>query len=770
MAMTQRAARDLVADITAANGEGDHETAVRIAAWGVEAFPDAAVFHRLRGVALAALGSNEEAQADLHAALATDPLDHEALVTLSRIEEAEGDLYTAAEHLLTAWEHDPANGLLRSDLTYRLARLYGSEGYLQYTRPALAALYVRNAYPERAAREYAAALAEQPNRTDLRLASALARWRLGALAEAADGCVVLLGEQPNLVRARWVLADALARRGRGDEAREHARHAAHLDPDGAIARAMIEGNADATIVDPDETVRVPLDAPRPVAHPVAQTTAFDPAELPAAPAPPPLPPLPPPSIAEVAPPAIGSPALEEDLTEPFFVPVMTGAGGSDDETIDTTLADAPADRDTEMPPAAVVPDPEFTARAIAELDSFEQTIAALERTLAALNAAHAPRAAAIDDEDAEDTETSESAELPPAMSAVSAVPKPEYDLPPTRDFPADEWVETFAPPREGDAFPAVGAPPGGASPVFPPVSPIAPDNAFAPPTLYAEWDDTTAHASADAPLPVPEPFPESDAAFPSTIADVPPQPDEEPESVVAVVTEAGEVIADYPGGEPLLEDADAFPGAVAASEPYTAPAFYAPPKSFAAPRPRAASPPQFVTEPYAAPEPFAAPTPPTASEPPSAVEPAASHETREIREEPDAAMPAAPPFGWGTPPAMPTAPAAPPAQPPAAIPTIALGASLVPTPDELLVMVRQRIAAGDAAGAVGFGRAALVAAGKDTTHVRALLPAIRVLVEAVPDRPEARRLLGDTYRRLGQMSQAQGQYQQALLARVAGKK
>ena len=284
MAMTQRNARDLVTDITTATEDGEYDAAVRAAAWGIEAYPDAAVFHRLRGTALVALGANEEAKADLALTLAVDPLDHEALVTLSRLEEAEGDLYTAAEHLLTAWEHDPANGLLRSDLTYRLARLYGSEGYLQYTRPALAALYVRNSYPERAAREYAAALAEQPTRVDLRLASVLARWRLNSLAETVDGCVLLLEEQPQLVRARWALADALARRGQGEKAREHAKHAALLDPDGAIARSLIESNAEATIVDPDEMVRVSADIP----HTGPRVTELRPDEMPA-----PVSPMPP---------------------------------------------------------------------------------------------------------------------------------------------------------------------------------------------------------------------------------------------------------------------------------------------------------------------------------------------------------------------------------------------------------------------------------------------------------------------------------------------
>jgi tetratricopeptide (TPR) repeat protein len=259
MERTDRSAREHVAAIAAALDDGDNEGAADRAGQGLAAFPDAAVFHRLRGVALVALGANDEAKTHLAAAFAVDPLDNAAIIALARLADAEEDPYTAAEHLLTAWEHDPANPDLRAELTERLASLYGPEGYLQFTRPALAALYVRNVYPERAAREYRAVLAEHPNRTDLRVAAALAQWRLGNLTETVAQCDALLAEQPKVVSARWALADATARLGNGDLAREHAKQAARFDPDGAIARALIAGNLDAAIVDPDEPLHVPDD-------------------------------------------------------------------------------------------------------------------------------------------------------------------------------------------------------------------------------------------------------------------------------------------------------------------------------------------------------------------------------------------------------------------------------------------------------------------------------------------------------------------------------
>src|SRR5947209_1141452 len=109
--------REHVAAIEAALTGGDNEGAADLAGQGLAAFPDAAVFHRLRGIGLFGLGANEEAKGHLTAALTVDPLDNAAILALARLADAERDPYTAAEYLLTAWEHDPANTELRAALT-----------------------------------------------------------------------------------------------------------------------------------------------------------------------------------------------------------------------------------------------------------------------------------------------------------------------------------------------------------------------------------------------------------------------------------------------------------------------------------------------------------------------------------------------------------------------------------------------------------------------------------------------------------------------------
>ncbi|MHB8645951.1 MAG: hypothetical protein ACYDAR_09220 [Thermomicrobiales bacterium] len=342
---TDHSARAHVAAIQSALEDGDNEGAADLATQGLAAFPDAAVFHCLRGIALFALGANAAAKTALAAALAVDPLDNAPLIALAGLADAEGDPYTAAEHFLTAWEHDPANHDLRAELTARLAALYGPEGYLQFTRPALAALYVRNRYPERAAREYRAILAEHPNRTDLRVAAALAQWRLGNLVETVEECTALLTEQPAVVPARWALADALARLGNGDLAREHAKQAARFDPDGAIARVLIAGNPDAAIVDPDEPLRVPDDWRErlpPVVGEAASAIASDARE-----AEPPLP-----LLADRA-----EPVMKSDTMR--LVEALSGLAAA--------LVDAKASEPAE--PAFILPGAAGLAEAIAALDT-----------------------------------------------------------------------------------------------------------------------------------------------------------------------------------------------------------------------------------------------------------------------------------------------------------------------------------------------------------------------------------------------------------------
>lgn len=539
-------AREHAAETIAALAEGDNEGAADLAGQALAVFPDAALFHRLRGIALFALGANEEAKTHLAAALAVDPLDNAAVGALARLADAQGDPYTAAEHFLTAWEHDPANRDLRAELTGLLATLYGAEGYLQFTRPALAALYVRNDYPERAAREYAAILADHPNRIDLRLAAALAQWRVGDLSGTVDSCSALLAEDATIVRARWALADATARRGSGDLAREHAKRAAQLDPDGSIARELIAGNPDAAIVDPDE----PLHLPARGRH---------------------LRPVPAARVEEV-----------------FMSDEEAGRGDITGQKSDTM-------------------------RLVEALSGLATALAEAKRADQQADSPPAPpeRAAFVIDPQRE------------AQTAEEETPEPEIQIPHA--------------PGLAEAIAALDAPVAAlAHPVDLP---------------YAQPGDERA------------------------LAETPVAASDEPEPVIAVVEEDGAILAIQPGGEPLLDAADALPN-------------------------------------------------------PSIPFPAG--EGGEV--------------GRHLAPAGRDAPGG-------------------PAPTSVLPQVRS----GDVVAAVGAMRAALTAAGSDHDQLHALLPDLRALADAAPQRADTRRLLGDAYSLLGMYAQAQGQYRQALLVRIAGK-
>jgi hypothetical protein len=61
MESIDRSARDHAAEIAAILDDGDNEGAADLASQALTVFPDAAVFQRLRGVALFALGANAEA-------------------------------------------------------------------------------------------------------------------------------------------------------------------------------------------------------------------------------------------------------------------------------------------------------------------------------------------------------------------------------------------------------------------------------------------------------------------------------------------------------------------------------------------------------------------------------------------------------------------------------------------------------------------------------------------------------------------------------------
>ncbi len=162
-----------------------------------------------------------------------------AYVGLGLLAEERGDARAALAYLQVAWETAPHRRDLRDHVVRLSQRLYGADGTLHLTRPALASLHCRAGRWSRAAAECAAVLAEHPTRIDVRLRLAEALWRAGDDAGAAAACRAVLAEAPLAVVALLILADIERRQGHTDEAARLLERARAVDPAGVRAADLI---------------------------------------------------------------------------------------------------------------------------------------------------------------------------------------------------------------------------------------------------------------------------------------------------------------------------------------------------------------------------------------------------------------------------------------------------------------------------------------------------------------------------------------------------
>ncbi|MBX6342303.1 MAG: tetratricopeptide repeat protein, partial [Thermomicrobiaceae bacterium] len=218
---------------------GDYRGAVETCRRVLGQFPEFAAAHRLLGEAYLEQHDGPNAQRAFHETLLRDPQNVPAYVGLGLLAEERGDARAALAYLQVAWETAPHRRDLRDHVVRLSQRLYGADGTLHLTRPALASLHCRAGRWSRAAAECAAVLAEHPTRIDVRLRMAEALWRGGDDAGAAAACRAVLAEAPLAVVALLILADIERRQGHTDEAARLLERARAVDPAGVRAADLI---------------------------------------------------------------------------------------------------------------------------------------------------------------------------------------------------------------------------------------------------------------------------------------------------------------------------------------------------------------------------------------------------------------------------------------------------------------------------------------------------------------------------------------------------
>jgi tetratricopeptide (TPR) repeat protein len=164
--------------------------------------------YRTLGKALLEQGDYPGAVDVFHRILGAVPADFIAHVGLALVHKAGDRWKEALWHMERAFEVEPYNPAIRSELQ----DLYGRRDGLapeqpELTQGALARFYVKGGLYQQAVLELRQLLATEADRVDLRLLLAEALWRADDRMEAAEVCRQLLELLPDCLQANALLAE-----------------------------------------------------------------------------------------------------------------------------------------------------------------------------------------------------------------------------------------------------------------------------------------------------------------------------------------------------------------------------------------------------------------------------------------------------------------------------------------------------------------------------------------------------------------------------------
>ena len=176
----------------------------------LKSFPKHLDTYRLLGKAYLEYKRFPEAVDVFSRVLVVSPSDFVSQVGMSIIRDEENKLDDAIWHMERAFETQPSNAAIQSELQ----RLYGRRDGVQLprirmTRGALAYMYVQGELYPQAISEIKSVLKEDPGRNDMQVLLARAYHRSGLKNDAADAASSVLRVNPYSLDANRVLVDIL---------------------------------------------------------------------------------------------------------------------------------------------------------------------------------------------------------------------------------------------------------------------------------------------------------------------------------------------------------------------------------------------------------------------------------------------------------------------------------------------------------------------------------------------------------------------------------
>ncbi len=171
------------------------------------------------------------------------PDDFVAHVGMSIIRDDEGKLDDAIWHMERAFEDQPSNLAIQSELRRLYGRRDGIEPpKIRLSRDALANMYAQGGLYHQAIAEIRAVLALDPDRSDLQVMLARAYYRAGQKVEAAEVAANLLKNYAYCLDALRVLVDVLPEESQTENTQVYRQRLHLLDPYSSFVTGSVFGS------------------------------------------------------------------------------------------------------------------------------------------------------------------------------------------------------------------------------------------------------------------------------------------------------------------------------------------------------------------------------------------------------------------------------------------------------------------------------------------------------------------------------------------------
>jgi competence ComEA-like helix-hairpin-helix protein len=203
-------------------------------------FPKNLETYRLIGKAYLEAKRYKEATNIFDRVLMAVPDDFVAHVGMSIIHDEQKEMDAAIWHMERAFEVQPSNAAIQSELQRLFGRRDGVEPpKIRLTRGALAHMYVQGELYPQAISEIKAVLEEDRERQDMQVLLARAYFHSGQKSEAAEMCSQLLRRYPYCLDANRVLVELLPETERGESTQVYRKRVNELDPYAAFVTGSV---------------------------------------------------------------------------------------------------------------------------------------------------------------------------------------------------------------------------------------------------------------------------------------------------------------------------------------------------------------------------------------------------------------------------------------------------------------------------------------------------------------------------------------------------